>query len=657
MNPTPNRFFHLSLVFLVALNMVPHFSDFTVPVLGVGGLCLVWRLLYEYQVIPLPNFLTKLGMVVVAFYLVYQNFGQILGLEAGSALLICAVGLKLIDGVGYRAAMVLLFLNFMLLLARFLESQSLGITVFAGFDLIITTALLVQLHNSSRMKFNFYTLMKTGTKLFLQITPFMVLLFFVFPRFSTGFLNARSSRPALDGFNETMQPGSMSRLAQSDLPAFRVRFRGRPPITGEMYWRGGILATNLNMKWERGTFDKTKPIKPGKALKGATRYEIMLEPVFRDWIFALDRGIWVEHRSRMLQINTMLMEGNIFALKKPHDNKYLYEGYSVGNVKETLSAKSRRVFLQAPENKDPRIAELIQRISENAQDNEAKAYRLMRFYQGQFRYTLNPGKLKTLELGEFLFEKRQGFCEHFAVSFASLMRLAKVPARVVVGFQGARRNHLSDYYLVTSKDAHAWTEIWSEKKQQWIRFDPTTMVAPLRFELGGDLFHSMSDEQLAAAGEDKNFLSQYKPSWFKQASFAMDALATNWNLFLLNFDSTGQKDFFARLGFKNINQNLLLSVSLLILLSFFLWVRLSTRKNRKKEDPAQKSYFKLRDRLAKRGIEKESFEGPADFLNRAQQEYPEQKENLGKFKILYLQSYYGLDPKHDQINQILKQIR
>jgi transglutaminase-like putative cysteine protease len=641
----------------VALNFVPHFQDFTVPVLGVGGVCLTWRLLYEFQKVPLPNFLTKLGMVVVAFYLVFQNYGQLLGLEAGSALLICAVSLKLVDGVGYRAAMVLLFLNFMLILARFLESQSLGITIFAGFDLIITTALLVQLHNSSKIKFDAWTLLKTGGKLFLQISPFMILLFFVFPRFSTGFLNAGSNRPALDGFKETMEPGSMARLAQTDQPAFRVRFLGKTPVQGEMYWRGGVLATNFNMKWERGVFDKVQPIKPGRELKEADRYEILLEPVFNDWMFTLDRGIWVEHRNRFLQRNTRILDGGIFALKKAHDNQYLYEGFSVREVKESLSERSRRTYLQAPENTDPRIRELLARISDGSATNEEKAFRLMQFYQGQFRYTLSPGKMQSLELGEFLFEKKQGFCEHFAVSFASLMRLLKVPARVVVGFQGGRRNNLSDYYLVTSKDAHAWTEIWSDKRQQWVRFDPTSMVAPLRFELGGDLFHSMSEEELTAATNREDFLESYQPTWFKQAYFAIDALATNWNLFLLNFDRTGQRDFFAKLGLKNLNQNFLLSVSLLILLSFFLWIRIRHRNQYQRTDPAHSAYLKLRQHLSKRGIEKESFEGPSDFLQRAQFEWPERSKDLEIFRQLYLQDYYGLQDKKQQIQALVKHIR
>lgn len=659
MNPQPNRFFHLSLIFLVALNLVPHFNDYTVPTLAVGGLCLAWRLLYEYQIVPLPNLFTKVGLVFALFYLVYQNYGQILGLESGSALLICAVSLKLIDRVGYRDAMVLLFLNFMLLLSRFFVSQTLGITIFAAFDLIITTALLVQLHNGSRVKFNFFTLMKTGSKLFLQIAPFMILLFFVFPRFSTGFLQSNAKRTTLNGFGDSMQPGSMSQLAQSDQPAFRVRFLDKTPSPLDMYWRGGILVVNENMKWLSGSFEKSLLRTRPAPLKNPSEQEILLEPYFNDWLFTLDRGVWIEQRNIYLQRKTHSTEGDIFVLSKPVDKKFIYNAISVPEKNTELTAKQRRMYLQAPENNDPRVRELLDRISQGSvQSNEAKANRLMMFYQKQFRYTLTPGRLKSLDLGEFLFEKKVGFCEHFAVSFASLMRLAGVPSRVVVGFQGGRKNDLSDYYLVTSKDAHAWTEIYSDEKKQWLRFDPTIMVSPLRFELGGELYHSMTDEELAQVGDGSNFLANYKDGWLKQAYFAVDALATNWNMFLLNFDRSGQKDFFARMGFKNINQGLLLSVSLLILLSFFLWVRISNRRKTEKINPAQLTYLSLRAKLAKKGIEKEAFEGPSDFLTRAQQEWPEQNEPLEKFRELYLQSFYGLEDDHlSELKQTLKQIR
>lgn len=656
MNLQPNRFFHLSLVFLVALNLVPHFNDYTVPTLAVGGVCLCWRLLYEFQIVPLPNFFTKVGLVCALTYLVYQNYGQILGLEAGSALLICAVSLKLIDRVTYRDAMILLFLNFMLLLARFFESQSLGISIFAGFDLIITTALLVQLHNGSRVKFDLMSLLKTSGKLILQIAPLMILLFFIFPRFSTGFFGIKSNRTSLNGFSENIEPGSMASIAQKEQMAFRVRFMGKIPPPTERYWRGAVLAINRGMKWDRGKFKKQYVNIHNDNYRKGLKHEILLEPIFNDWMFGLDKPVWVEQKTRYLERQLRTMEGHVFLLNKPYKNKYLYDVYSSPSVVEELTLEGRRIYLQTGRQLDQRVLQLVDKISVGAKSNEQKALRLMQFYQKQFRYTLTPGKLSRGELGEFLFEKKVGFCEHFAVSFAALMRLANVPSRVIVGFQGGRQNDVSDYLMVTSKDAHAWTEIWSEQKSRWLRFDPTVMVSPLRFELGGQVFHSLSPEELLQGENTSDILAQFDGDWLGQANLFVDAVATNWNLFLLNYDRDGQKKFFARLGIGNVNQNMLLTLSLLILLSFYLWVRIVNRNKRVQESPEQKAYLTLRKKLSRQGIEKESDEGPSDFLKRCQNKLPQSKKDLETFRKLYLSSHYGNKESGKKIHEIVRKI-
>ena len=656
MNPQPNRFFQLSLVFLVMLNLIPHFSDYTVPTLAVGGLCLAWRLLYEYQKVPLPNFITKLSLVATLFYLVYKNYGQILGLESGSALLICAVSLKLIDRVAYRDAMVLLFLNFMLLLARFFESQSLGITIFAAFDLIITTALLVQLHNGAQVKFDVISLLKTGGKLFLQISPVMILLFFIFPRFSTGFLNARVKKPALDGFSDSMEPGSMSKLAQSEQMAFRVKFLGKTPSPINRYWRGGVLTFNNQMRWKKGKSKLNMVTDQRGNDKKVIAQEILLEPVFNKWLFVLDKPAWIDLGSIYIQRRARISDGHVYRFTKNNDKKIVYKAYSRPEKEEILNNENNQ-YLQSPEIKDERVLQLVRDISSNAKSNEQKAFRLMQYYQKNFRYTLEPGKLNTTNLDEFLFEKKVGFCEHFAVSFAALMRLADVPSRVVVGFLGGRKNEMSDYYMVTSKDAHAWTEIWSEQKQQWMRFDPTVMVAPLRGELGGDLFHSLSEDELLEITDSSSFLSGIENTWFQQAKLAVDAVATNWNLFLLNYDRSGQQDFFQRLGFNKINQSFLTLISLLILLCFYLWIRLRNNRHRVKDSPAQLAYLNFRARLSRVGIEKETHEGPLDFLDRVKRELPQSQQEIEEFQWVYLESYYGLEESNQDFNKLQNSIK
>src|SRR4029077_2653011 len=76
------------------------------------------------------------------------------------------------------------------------------------------------------------------------------------------------------------------------------------------------------------------------------------------------------------------------------------------------------------------------------------------FRAGGFAYTLSPGTYAGADpLEEFLFERRRGFCEHFAASFATLMRAAGVPARVVLGYQGGRLNWLGSHLTILPSHA------------------------------------------------------------------------------------------------------------------------------------------------------------------------------------------------------------
>src|SRR5206468_365886 len=100
-----------------------------------------------------------------------------------------------------------------------------------------------------------------------------------------------------------------------------------------------------------------------------------------------------------------------------------------------------------------------------------------------FVYTLSPGPYNSPELDEFLFERRAGFCEHYAAAFASLMRLANVPSRVIIGYQGGEFNEIGQYLIVRQSDAHAWCEVWL-KGRGWLRVDPTSVIAPDRVNAG-----------------------------------------------------------------------------------------------------------------------------------------------------------------------------
>jgi hypothetical protein len=90
---------------------------------------------------------------------------------------------------------------------------------------------------------------------------------------------------------------------------------------------------------------------------------------------------------------------------------------------------------------------------------------------GGFVYDLNvdPGQTRN-QLDRFL-TNRRGYCEQFAATFAYLMRALGAPARVAIGFTPGTRQ-ADDTYLVTSREAHAWPEVYFSGVG-WLRFEPT----------------------------------------------------------------------------------------------------------------------------------------------------------------------------------------
>jgi len=75
------------------------------------------------------------------------------------------------------------------------------------------------------------------------------------------------------------------------------------------------------------------------------------------------------------------------------------------------------------------------------------------------------------QLRRFLTDVREGYCEQFAAAMAVMARLQGVPARVAVGFTPGEIVD-NTYQQVTTKDAHAWPELWFPEAG-WVRFEPT----------------------------------------------------------------------------------------------------------------------------------------------------------------------------------------
>lgn len=637
-----SRNYHLSLIFLVSMNAIPHFEDHPLVASILGLVCVSWRLLYEYQKVALPNIIVKTVLVALSFFIVFRYYGTFKGAESATALLIAGVFLKLIDRVSYRDAMVVLFLNFLLLMAKFLVSQSLNMTILGVVNLILITSMLVQLHHGQKLDVHLGSLFKVGLKLLLQTSPLLILLFIVFPRFSTGFIQLSQPNQASTGFSPKLEPGSVSRLVATDEVAFRVEFDSylQPK---DLYWRGAVLTEQKGMVWEPDANERKEVIYNKPKLEETFQQSIILEPSFGEWLFVLDSPVWVKMRDKIRQYQSYHSQYNTFSIKRNNGQKLSYQAYS-----ELRPVKQKKIkfekFLQISAEEDEKLQTLVTAAKENGHDAKAIRDFYLDYFKKNLSYTLTPPLLKTGSVSEFLFETRQGFCEHLAGSFAYLMRASGVPSRVVVGFQGGEKNDWGRHYTIKSKDAHAWAEFWDDTGQRWQRVDPTQSVAPLRIQLGGTMFHSLSPEELQAQLSQEEYQKRLRASWyfrvFGKAQLAFDLASLKWNQFLLDFDSAGQKAFLEKWGLSQLKKKHLGGLSLLILCLFFLINYYFKNRRKDVELKSRRFYREICHKFSEKGVSRPFHWGPRRYLEFCSQRWPLLAEDLERFRHVYEQISY-----------------
>ena len=207
---------------------------------------------------------------------------------------------------------------------------------------------------------------------------------------------------------------------------------------------------------------------------------------------------------------------------------------------------------------------------EGANTDREKVARILESFKSlDLRYTLAPGPVDSIDT--LLFKSKKGFCEHFASSFATLLRLADVPSRVAIGFQGGAYNPNEGYLRVGEQDAHAWVEVYDRKEKLWYRVDPTSIVAPLRTRLGAPEYFQLSEEQrrqtTPALGAEIGGIGEF----FNDLSWAYDAANYQLSLFLLKYDLEAQKQYLKSLGYEGDVWLLLISISVLVVLTFYFW--------------------------------------------------------------------------------------
>nr|WP_265584069.1 DUF3488 and transglutaminase-like domain-containing protein [Chitinimonas koreensis] len=275
---------------------------------------------------------------------------------------------------------------------------------------------------------------------------------------------------ARSGLADSMSPGSFSNMSKNDEVAFRVEFDGDRPEQSLLYWRGPVFDDYDGVSWTQAPPGGGPSPRVERAGGGASvRYSIMLEPHQRPWLLALDLPLALPPETRLTERLQLIG-------RRVVDKRLRLELESTTAYRAARQEEPERLerALALPDGFNPRaraVAERWRTLAPAARIDEA-----LRFFGRQgLQYTLAPPLYGRDAVDDFVFDGRQGFCEHFAGAFVFMLRAAGLPARVVGGYQGGEDN--GGYLIVRQADAHAWAEVWLEG-EGWRRVDPTFAVAP-----------------------------------------------------------------------------------------------------------------------------------------------------------------------------------
>lgn len=623
--------FLMGAILLAVLPQVPHLPWWT----SAGfGILFLWRFGLVMSGRWLPRDSVRWAASLACAAAVYAHYGTLLGREPGVALLVLFLGLKLMEMRVRRDLFVVIFLCFFLLLTSFMHSQSMlagALTALAVLALV--TAMLTMQFGLREQPIA--RRFRTAGTILLQAMPIAVIFFVLFPRIQGPLWGLPDdAHRGGTGLSETMSPGQISSLSQSEELAFRVLFDGEAPPVTQMYWRGPVFGEFDGRTWK--PISRPSSPMPLASVQGdpasTLRYTVTLEPNNRPWLFALEAPVRAEP---LPGGSALLMPDMLLMARSPVTQRVRYRLESQTDFRFGLNEtpESLAIWLRLPAGSNPRTLEMAQRWREQAPADGASRALLQRalsmFGAAPFRYTLEPPLLGRDSVDEFLFDTRAGFCEHYSSALVVLMRALGVPARVVTGYQGAERNPVDGYWTVRQADAHAWAEVWLEGRG-WTRVDPTAAIAPDRIERGS---RALRPERAAALDLPM----------FERLRFNFDALGNAWSQWVLSYDQTRQQRLLQRLGLQLDWQGMLgmLATGLALLIGA---VALLTLRPRQARDPVERSYAEFCQRLAAAGIVREPHETSHRLLERAERLLEAGSvEQARRIVLLYSLLRYGGD--------------
>jgi len=626
---------------LPLLLQLPGSTAVAVALIGVLSASVSWRR-------PIPLVLRVL-LAIAALAAVLWAAGPRFGRDTGCALLAAMLAIKPTETTSLRDGRSLVGFALFAPFAAFLLDQG-PMTMALG--LVSVLCALVAMLRLAALESGLLAVDGTASgrtspwqigRLVLMGIPLVLLTFWLFPRLGSPLWGLPDRAVGRPGLSDTMRPGEWIDLLADDTPAARVVFFGPTPRPSQMYWRGPVMSEFDGRTWRQSGWPRAP--EPVPVTRQGPRYDYQLdyEPTDRRQLVALDLASSAPdgtHLSGDYELNAQRPLSSL--------SRWRLQSQEVSAFDPQPRPEVLRQALHLPPGFNPRTLALGRqwRQEAGAQGDTAIVQRALVWIRKDFAYTLDvplPGRDIA---DEFLFQTKQGFCEHFSSSFVILMRAAGIPARVVTGYVGGVRNPLGGgYWIIRRQDAHAWTEVWLPQRG-WMRVDPTAAVAPERI-------YDTLDDRVQAGDEGSEGLINL--SRYAQVS---DWLRSNWNSLILGFNAERQSQLLKPFGVDKLDEaklGLLFALAGAATLLGMAWL---LARGEREADPLLRQWHRLGRRYRRFGLQPEPSEPALAWARRvtlARSDNAATNENLISLSQRFAQARYA--STHADVRALIRDLR
>ena len=157
-------------------------------------------------------------------------------------------------------------------------------------------------------------------------------------------------------------------------------------------------------------------------------------------------------------------------------------------------------YLQLPDELPTRVISLAHSIAEQVTTPYDQATALERYLRAfPYNEQVAPPPAGRDGVDYFLFNRREGYCTHYASALVVMARALGIPARLAAGYSSGEYDAEGEIFIISRANGHAWAEVFFPE-YGWVEFEPTAaeplIVRPRPVVVGGEEEGPQPEEEM-----------------------------------------------------------------------------------------------------------------------------------------------------------------